>query len=331
MRQKLFIFLLLAIFLFAQVSIVDAKGLSGGSRSSSSSHSFSSKSKGYTGSSSSSKSPGSSKSLGGSSKSSAASSGSAKSSSGSASKGYSGSSGSSSSSRSVPGSYSSSSNTKTNTQKNSYMQDTYKKQASTNNYKAYQQKLTADQKKVYDTSINKNYTVNNRMSFEDAMSSRPQRIIVFNSRPTRIHVNTIYFGGPLSYGSAFVGPWDLWFLLRASDLFWYNHWNDMYTYRNYFDAADFAARERAVSQMQAQNIARNDAYLDPDVDPDLQFSNDYEQGHLNNIYYTNRNASSGRGWVATLIVILIIIIVLVFILRAVSRRRKKPTFQSRIY
>jgi hypothetical protein len=211
------------------------------------------------------------------------------------------------------------------------MQEQYKKEISRSSYKAYQQKLNDEQKKVYDSAMNTNYRVNNRMNFEDAMNTRAQRISAFDARPVRTNYNTFYFGGPITYGSAFVGPWDLWFLLRASDLFWYHHWLDIYPYRDYFAPADFAARENAVRAMEAQNIARDESYLDPDTDPDLQFSNDYQQSHLDNIYYTDRHPATNGSPVTTIIVIVIIASGVVLVIKGLSKPRPRRPSSSNIY
>lgn len=360
MRQKALAILLVFIFAVTSVCPVYAKGSSGG-RSSGGSRSFSSSSKsgGYSGSSKSSGS--SSRSVGGSYSKSSGSSGSSSSgsskSSGSSGSGYSGSSKSTGSSRSVPGSYSGGSSSKTggysgssgstggagtksssgtgsvssktNTQKNTYMQDYYKQQTSSANFKTYNQTLNADQRKVYDSSMNTRYNVGNRMSFEDSLRTRPQRINVYTSRPIRI--NVINFGGPFSYGYAYVGPWDLWFLMRASDLFWYHHWADIYPYRSYFDAVQFAQMEARIRALEAQNIARDPNYMEPGVDPDLQFSNDYLQKNPGAVYYTSKYSQPVGNPVVTVIVIILIVVLLVFILRKVSKPRPRRPSDSRIY
>jgi hypothetical protein len=217
------------------------------------------------------------------------------------------------------------------TSKNKYMQDAYKKQASKNNYNAYKAKLNSEQQKVYNSSINRNYNINNKMSFESAMRTRPQRINVYNSRPIYIHVDSHHFGSSFSYGYASVGPWDLWFLLRASELFWYHHWDDIYAYRNYFEAAQFANMEARIRALEAQNIVRDANYLEPGVDPDLQFSNDYQQNHTGSIYYTNRHPSRAGNVIVTLIILLIIVIILVIIIRKVSRPKRSYGSNSGIY
>lgn len=345
-------------------SISKSSGYSGSSSSKSSGSSSSSSSKspsgsssssgGYSGSSSSRSVPNSYSGSSSSSKSTAPSSGST----GSSSSGYSGSSSSSKSSSpassgsssnsssgssSSPSSGSSSStstkytpsstkvNSKTDTLKNSYMQEQYKKQASTANYSDYKSKLNDEQKKVYESSFNRSYNVNNRLDFDEAIRTRPQRINVYNSRPIIINYNSGYFGGPFSYGSAFAGPWDLWFLMRASEMFWYHHWHDIHPYRNYFDDHQFRQMEERIRRLEQQNIARDPNYLEPGIDPDLQFSSEYTEKNLDRVYYTNKYSKPvGNPWL-TIVIIVLIVVVLIIILRKVSRPRAKKNFDSRIY
>lgn len=323
MRRRIFLFILTAVFIFTQVSIVDAKG--------SRSRSFGGKSF--------------SKSWGGSSKSSGGYSGSSKSSkglfskgSGSTSKssgGYSGSSGSSSS-RKAPGSYSSGGSTggttKSSSRKSAYMQDAYKKQTSKSNYGAYKQKLNTEQQKVYNDSMNRNFQSSRRMNFEDAMRTRTQRINYFNSRPIYVNVRPGLFGGPLTWGMGYVGMWDMWFLMHASHLFWYHHWHDIYPYRDHFDQAKFAEMEARVKKLeQENNNLRDPNYLDPDVDPDLQFSQEYQEKHLDNVYYTDKYAEPSTGAGTTIVVLLVIGVVLVVIISKAAKPRRRKTYNSRIY
>lgn len=330
MKQKIFIFLLTAIFLFSQITVVDAKGsrgrgFSGGSFKSSSGFFGSSKSKSsggfFSGSSSSSNK---SKGFFGSSKKSSSSSG--------------------SSSRGLPGSYSTSSSAKSkssffssskstgNSKKSSYMQDTYKKQASGSSFKTYKQNLNSQQKSTYDKTMNTNYRVNDRLNFEDAMRTRSQRINSFNTRPIFTNMNRGYFGGSFGYGSAAIGPWDMFFLMTATNLFWYHHWNDISQYRDHFSQADFARMEERVKELEKENKGvRDPNYLEPGVDPDLQFSSEYQQKHLDNIYYTDKYSKPSVNPFAVIVIILIIGVVLVIILKKVSRPKPKKTFHSRIY
>ncbi len=298
-----------------------------GSSSSKSSGSTGSSSSGSTGSSSSSKSSGSTSGSGSSSGTSG--------STGSSSSGYTGGSSSSKSSGSTGGTTGSSSSSKsssstvkskTDTLKNTYMQETYKKQASQNNYSAYKQKLNDEQKKTYESSFNNTYGSGSRMDFDSAMRTRPQRISDYSTRPIRININTYQFGGPFSYGYAFAGPWDLWFLMRASDMFWYHHWNDIYPYRDYFEAAQFAQMEQRIRALEAQNIPRDATYMEPGVDPDLQLSSDYLEKNVDKYYYTNQYAKPVKNPVGTLIGVVIIIAGLVLILRHFSRRRPKNPY-----
>jgi hypothetical protein len=123
----------------------------------------------------------------------------------------------------------------------------------------------------------------------------------------------------------------LWFLLRASELFWYHHWLDIYAYRNYFEASQFANMEARVRALEAQNVVRDANYLEPGVDPDLQFSSDYQQKHTNSIYYTNKYPSRAGNVIVTILVMLIIIAVLVIIIRKVSRPKRSYGSNSSIY
>lgn len=341
MKRRIVAFFLVIIFISIQSSLVYAKRSSGGrsfggysgSSSSRNSSSFSSYSKNSTNNWSSSSSS-KSKSFGGWSGSSSSSS---KSSTKQASTPSSPKS-SASTQRNTLNSYSAGntttykgSGTKTDTLKSSYMQNYYNKETSKNNYNTYKQSLNTEQQRVYDTTMKNNYNVGNKMNFEDAVNSKSQRISTYNSVPPRVHVNSNYFGGPLSYGSAFVGIWDLWFLLRASDLFWYHHWNDIYPYRNYFDPTSFAAKEAAVKQMESQGIAKDASYLDANVSPDLQFSNDYVKSHLNSIYHTNKYARPNGHPILTFFIIIIIIAVLVFIIRRMLKKKPVESYNSSIY
>ncbi|MDF2522629.1 MAG: hypothetical protein K0R31_270 [Clostridiales bacterium] len=213
------------------------------------------------------------------------------------------------------------------------MQDQYKKQASKSNYSQYKQKMNDEQKKAYDSSFNRNYTVNNRMNFEDAINSRPQRINVFGSRPIFVNISpSLFGGGPFSYGYGFAGPWDLWFLMRASDLFWYHHWNDITPYRNNFQQAEFNAMEQRVQNLEKQmNGVRDPNYLEPGVDPDIQFSDEYTEKNPDKIYYTEKYNAPVASPVKTIVVITLIIIVLIFMLRKAAGPRRKQRYDSRTY
>ena len=213
------------------------------------------------------------------------------------------------------------------------MSDAYKKQASSSNYSSYKQKLNDEQKKVYDSSMNTNYYNGNKMNFEDASRTRSTRMNDYNSRPIRISINTYNFGGPLSYGTAFAGPWDLWFLMRASDVFWYNHWNDIYPYRDNFEAAQFAEMEGRIKALEAQNVARDPNYMEPGVDPDLMFSSDYQEKNVDKLYYTDKYNKPVQNPAKFFIPILLISIGLILVIYTLSRRKpQKPSRNSsRIY
>jgi hypothetical protein len=202
------------------------------------------------------------------------------------------------------------------------MKDSYTKETSKRNYTKYKQDLNTDQKKAYDASTGKSYNYGNKMNFEDAMRTRTQRMSAFDTRSQRMRINNTYFGGPLSYGSAFVGPWDLWFLMRASDLFWFHHWNTISPHRDYFEQKEFAEMEARVKALEQQNTKRDENYLEPGVDPDLQFSEDYQQKHMGDIYNTNKNPVSAGGIIVTLIIISGVILVLVIVIGKSSRKRR---------
>ncbi|HEX2925088.1 MAG TPA: hypothetical protein VHP38_02330 [Ruminiclostridium sp.] len=338
MKKRILAILLIFTFALTFFMEVDAKGLrsfSGGSRSFSRSYSS-----GYKSSSSRSSSS-KSFSLFGSSKSKSSSNGYK----GGSSK-SSGSYGStkSSNSRSIPGgkSYTGSSGKKANTsgfsasaasKKKSYMQDTYKSQVSSKNYKTYKQKLNSQQQKVYNDSMKRSYgSSSRRINFEDAMRTRSSRINIFNKRPIIININRSMFGSPFSYGYAYVGPWDLWFLMRASDLFWYHHWNEISPYRDYFDQQQYQQLEQRVDRLEQQGIQRDPNYIEDDVDPDLQLSQQYQEQNPDAVYYTDKYpTSSSRNTGAVVVVIIIASVALIIVIRKLSRPKPQKPRYSRIY
>lgn len=322
MKRKIFAVMLAVVFVLSQANVADAKGFSrsfGGGKSFSKSFGSTFKSKsGYSGSSKSSKGLFS----GGSKKaSSSASSGS----------GYSGSS-----SRSVPGSYSTGSSAKSasasSSKKSAYMQDAYKKQTSSANYSTYKQKLNTEQQKVYDSAMNSNFKVNNRMNFEDSINTRAQRVSNMNSRPVYVNVRPGLFSGPMTWGMGFAGMWDMWFLMHASSLFWYHHWNEISPYRDNFDEQKFEEMEARVKELEQQNNGvRDPNYMDPDVDPDLQLSKEYQEKNLDKVYYTDKYSKPESDPVSTIIVILLVGGVLFIVLSKAARSKPKKTYNSRIY
>lgn len=240
-------------------------------------------------------------------------------------------------SRSIPGSksYSKSSAkgfaSKTTSKKFSYMQDTYKKQVSSKNYTTYKQKLDSQQKKIYNESLKKDFGLgSNRMHFEDAINTRSSRIKNFSSRrPIFINVNRGMFSSPFSYGYAYVGPWDLWFLMRASDLFWYHHWNEISPYRSYFDNQEYEKLEKRVQELEQQGIKRDPTYLEPGVDPDLQLSQQYQEQNVDKVYYTDKYPARSAG--TTVVIIIVTSVALIIIIRKISKPKKKKAHYSSIY
>ncbi len=320
MKKRVFAIMLILVFVFTSTAGIFAKSRSfGGSRSFSKSYSRSYKS--------SSKSSG----LFGSSKS--KSSNSKKSSSSNSTK---------SSTRSIPGtskSYSSSSGSsaksfsnKSSTKKYSYMQDTYKKQVSGKNFNTYKQKLNTEQQKVYNDSMKRNYgTGSRRMGFEDAMKSRTSRINSFGKRPIFMNVNRGMFGSPFSYGYAFVGPWDLWFLMRASEMFWYHHWLDIAPYKSYFNQQEYEKLEKRVEELEKQGVQRDPNYIDPDTDPDLQFSQQYQEENVDKIYYTDKYSANSASSGVAVVIIIVSAGALIIVIRKLSKPKPKKSHYSRIY
>ncbi|MHB8066077.1 MAG: hypothetical protein ACYDG2_26235 [Ruminiclostridium sp.] len=245
----------------------------------------------------------------------------------------------SSSSRAKPGSTASSGSSakgfasKSTSKKYSYMQDTYKKQVSSKNFNTYKQKLNTDQQKVYNDSLKRDYgTSSRRMGFEDAMNTRSSRINTFsNSRPIFINVNRGMFASPFSYGYAYVGPWDLWFLMRASDMFWFHHWNEISPYRSYFDQQKYDELEKKVEDLEKQGVKRDPNYLDPDVDPDLQLSQQYQEQNVDKLYYTDKYPTNSGSAGTAIVVIIITSVALVIVIKKISKPKRKKSHYSRIY
>lgn len=171
-----------------------------------------------------------------------------------------------------------------------------------------------------------------RMNFEDSLRTKASRVSSFNTRRVYVNINPVYFGSPFSYGYAHVGIWDLWFLMRASDLFWYHHWNEITPYRNYFEASQYAAMEARVQRLEQQNNGvRDTTYMDEGVDPDLQLSDEYQKAHPDSVYYTNKYSTPAVNPVAIIIIIVLAACILIIILKRVSRAKPRKTYNSRIY
>ncbi len=322
MKKRIFAIVLILVFIFTSTAGIYAKARSfGGGRSFSKSYSRS-----YKGSSKSGGLFSSSKAKSSSSKSSSSKSFSSK----------------SSGSRSIPGtskSYSGSSSsgsksfaTKSASKKYSYMQDTYKKQVSGKNFNTYKQKLNAEQQKVYNDSIKRDFgTGSRRMGFEEAMKSRASRINSFGRRPVFVNVNTGMFGSPFSYGYAFVGPWDLWFLMRASEMFWFHHWLEIAPYKSYFNQQEYEKLEKRVEELEKQGVQRDPNYIDPDTDSDLQFSQQYQEENVDKIYYTDKYSTNSAGSGTAVVIIIVSAVVLVIVIRKLSKPKPKKSHYSRIY
>lgn len=249
----------------------------------------------------------------------------------------------SSSSRSIPGSKASSGSTtnktaakgftsKTASKKYSYMQDTYKKQVSSKNFNTYKQKLNTDQQKVYNDTLNRDYgTSSRRMGFESAMNTRSSRFNTFGNRPIFVNVNTGMFGSPFSHGYAFVGPWDLWFLMRASEMFWFHHWSEISPYRSYFDQQKYNQLENRVKELEQQGVKKDPNYLDPNVDPDIQLSQQYQEQNVDKVFYTDKYPTSSKSSAVPIVIIIITSVVLIIVIKRISKPKPKKTHYSKIY
>lgn len=320
MKKRIFAILLILVFVVSNVGVFYAKGFKSSGRSRSSSISRKSSS-GYKGSSSSKKG-----SIGSTNKSRSIPGKSTNSS------GYTGSSTSTGSQRNTGSTKSTTTGgTASNSVKKSQMEDAFKKAESQRNYTTYKQSLNDEQKKVYDSSMKKSYNTGSKMDFDYAMRTRNQRINTYGTRPVIINVNRGLFGGPLSYGSAYVGIWDLWFLTRASDLFWFHHWHEISPYRNYFEDARYAQMEARVAELESQGYVKDSNYIDPNVDSDLQFSKEYQQQNLDNIYDRNSPQKSSGNPFMIIIILAGSAVLLIVIIKKVSRPKNRAAFSSKIY
>lgn len=242
-----------------------------------------------------------------------------------------------SSSRSIPGSTTNKTSAKGFTskaasKKYSYMQDTYKKQVSSKNFNTYKQKLNTDQQKVYNDTLKRDYgTSSRRMGFENAMNTRSSRVNTFGQRPIFMNVNTGMFASPFSYGYAFVGPWDLWFLMRASDMFWFHHWNEISPYKSYFNQQEYDKLETRVQELEKQGTQRDPNYLDPNVDPDLQLSQQYQEENIDKVYYTDKHPTNSASTGTAIVVIIITSVALILVIKRISKPKRKKSHYSRIY
>ncbi len=215
--------------------------------------------------------------------------------------------------------------------KNTYMQEAFREATSQTSRETYNQKFSEQQQKVNDLMRSGRYFVNERMNFEEAVKTRNDRIASFETRPVTIGANVKLYGDALSYGSARIGPWDFWFLLRAPDLFWYHHWNELSQFREHFDEVGYEKLESRIRALEQKGIPRDPTYVDPDVDPDLQFAEDYLLDNINMVYYTTKHPGSVRHFGLTVAALVIISAVLLVMLKMFSAPVPKEPYRSRIY
>ena len=118
-----------------------------------------------------------------------------------------------------------------------------------------------------------------------------------------------------------MGIWDLYFLSRASDLFWYHHWHDASIRRalykeNLLQEAELRKLEARVRALEAQKITRDPNFQPAGVDPEEIYSEDY----LEEIYAAKRAEESGWGFGLLLSLFLAAIFIYFFFIRKYSTR-----------
>jgi hypothetical protein len=70
--------------------------------------------------------------------------------------------------------------------------------------------------------------------------------------------------------------------------------------------------------------------MDPDVDPDLQLSQQYQEQNVDKVYYTDKYPTSSHAGTA-IVVIVITSVALVIVIRKLSKPKRKKSHYSRIY
>ncbi len=222
---------------------------------------------------------------------------------------------------------------KTDLQKASYMLDFYNKNTLKVAYNIYKQELTPLQVESYTTGLSTPYTIALMASLETSVANKPARIAAYDTFPARIRLNYTIFSGPFSYGSAYAGPWDLWFLLRASDIFWHNHWDEILPYKEYFNQDDFMKRDAAIKEIRLKGATPDTFALEPNVDADLQFSEEYIQKNIDRIYFTLKFIEPAGSPFTTLFTIFLVILALVLAIRQISDSsyRKKFAGKQKFY
>ena len=136
----------------------------------------------------------------------------------------------------------------------------------------------------------------------------------------RVHFAPRYFSTPGYYAPS-VGVWDLYFLSRASDLFWYHHWNDRAIRRALYQDkllqdGELRRLEERVRTLESQQVARNPDYLPPDVEPEELYSED----HLEELYASRRERESGWGFGLLLSLFVGCLFIYFFFIRRYSTR-----------
>ncbi|MBF0474223.1 MAG: hypothetical protein HQK59_00110 [Deltaproteobacteria bacterium] len=156
------------------------------------------------------------------------------------------------------------------------------RQQSKQNYQDYKQRTgqTPSKESISRAQTQANQTRTSRVNSYYGPNTTYQRRLA----PTYYQAN--YWGGygyPI-WGFHSVGIWDMAFLMMASDLFWYHHWNTLSQQRNMFDQQQMADMERRVKALEAKGVPRDPNYIDPKVDPDIQYSKEYVEQNPDKVF-----------------------------------------------
>ncbi|MDD5603137.1 MAG: hypothetical protein PHG48_03500 [Eubacteriales bacterium] len=222
---------------------------------------------------------------------------------------------------------------KTDLQKSLYMLDHYTSLSLNSEYHIYPQELTPLQAESLSNGLVTLYKMPDKTAFESSLADKPSRIAAYDKLPLRIRPDYSVFSGPFSYGSVYIGPWDMWFLLRASDEFWFNHWDEIAPYKEYFNQADFEARDSAVKSMMQSGSTPDALMLEQVFSADLQFSEQYIARHLDRIYFTSKYMSQSGNSFTMLFTIALIIAALILLIRHMpgSALRRRYSVRQKYY
>lgn len=114
-------------------------------------------------------------------------------------------------------------------------------------------------------------------------------------------------------------------------MFWYQHWLEISPYKSYFNQQEYEKLEKRVDELEKQGVKRDPNYIDPDTDPDLQFSQQYQEQNIDKVYYTDKYSTNTGSSGAVVVMIFITAVGLIIVIRKLSKPKKKRTHYSRIY